>query len=65
MGAIELDVLAGIQDVEPAHPQADRQAEQPGLPPAAAAGRQPPADRRHGHGQAEERLRVGGEALRE
>ena len=41
--AIELEVLAGIQDVEAADPHADRQAEQPRLPAAAApAASQPP-----------------------
>ena len=58
--AIELDVLAGIQDVEAAHPQADGQAEQPRLGAPATARRNPSADRRHRHRQPEEQLRVGG-----
>ena len=43
MAAIEIEVLARIQDVEPADPEADRQTEQPRLrarPPPAAI--QPP-----------------------
>ena len=64
--AIELDVLAGIENVEAADPQTDRQAEQPGLRRAdRTAGREPAADRRHGHRQAKECLRVRGVALRE
>ena len=63
--AIEVHVLAGVEDVEPAHPQTDGQTEQPRLGPRAAAGGDPPADRRHRHRQAEEELRVGGVALGE
>ena len=61
--AIEVDVLTRIQHVEPADPRADRQRQQPRLPAAASADRQPPADRRDRHGQAEKQLRPGRVAL--
>ena len=62
---IEVEILTGIQDVEAADPGANRQRQQPGLPPAAPSGSQPSADRRNGHGQAEKELRLGRESLRE
>ena len=65
MRPIEVEVLAGIEHVEPADPGADRERQQPGLPAAAAARGEPSADRRDGHGQAEEQLRVAGEAFRQ
>ena len=45
MTPIELDVLTGIQDVEAADPQADRETEEPRLDAAAAAGRKPATNR--------------------
>src|SRR5438309_511809 len=57
--AIEVEILTGIQHVEPADPGADRRREQPRLPPAAAADRQPSADRRDRHRQPQKQLRPG------
>ena len=54
MLAIEVHVLAGIENVEAADPQADRQAEQPRLGAAAAARGNPSADRRDGHARGRE-----------
>ena len=62
---IELQVLARIEHVEAAHPQPDREREQPRLPAAAPAGRQPAADRRHCHGETEKRLRPRRVSLRQ
>ena len=65
MCAIELEVLTGVEHVEPAHPEANRKPQEPRLPAAAAARRQPAADRRYRHRQSEKRLRVCRVPLRE
>ena len=59
--AIDLEVLARVEHVEAADPRANREAEQPRLPAAASAGREPAAHRRDGHREAEKQLRVGRE----
>jgi hypothetical protein len=63
--AIELDVLTGIQDVEAADPQADRETEEPRLDAAAAAGRKPATNRCDRQRQAKKQLRVRCHALGE
>ena len=63
--AIEVEILAGVQHVEAADPGADRRRQQPRLPSAPAADREPAADRRDRHRQPEEQLRPRRVALRE
>src|SRR5215831_9398606 len=56
--AIELEILARVEDVETADPRADRDRENPRLPSPAPAHRQPSANRRDRHREAEKQLRV-------
>ena len=63
--AVEIQILAGVEHVEAADPGANRQREQPRLPPAASAHSEPAADRRDSHREAQKQLRVGGVALRQ
>ena len=58
-----VDVLAGVEHVEAADPGADGESQPERRPRESAAGGEPAADRRHRHRQAEEELRVAGDAL--
>ena len=62
---IEVDVLAGVQHIEPADPGANGRTQKPGFPAATAACSQPSADRRNRHRQAEEQLGPGRVPLRQ
>jgi hypothetical protein len=63
VAAIEVDVLTRVENVEPADPQPDGEAKQPGLAASASTGRHPSTDWCHRKRQAEEHLRICREAL--
>src|SRR5687767_5318773 len=60
VSAIELEILASVQDVEASDPGPDREAKEPRLQATPAARRQPSANWRNRHSEAEKELRIAG-----
>src|SRR3954469_13754378 len=58
IGAVEIEILAGIEHVESADPRADRQSQEPRFDSAASASGQPSPDRSHGHCETKKELCV-------